>query len=350
VPPKISFQIIDLESVFLHPQRDFQPRGRKIQVRFDPLTGRTGHLSHFGAIKPPELDLERYLDPEVKGFCPFCSEQRNGATPKFTKDILPEGRMSRGEALLVPNLYPYDIYSSVVIMIDDHMVPLHQFDYRRLYDSFSVGVEFLKKVKWIDPSLSYHVMAWNYMPPSGGGLVHPHQQYFASAYPGNQFTDELKSAELFFKKNKTDYWTELVSEEQNKGERYIGRLGNSEWLTSFVPLGVLGEIMAVFPGVYCIDSFNDQQIYELVEGILKIFLYYIEAGIYSFNASLFFGPAGQDFFPAHFRIVPRTFLNVRDYAPDLNFFQAVLAEPVSVVLPEDLCREVKPYFHHWDVK
>jgi UDPglucose--hexose-1-phosphate uridylyltransferase len=42
--------------------------------------------------------------------------------------------------------------------------------------------------------------------------------------------------------------------------------------------------------------------------------------------------------------VPRTFLNVRDFAPDFNFFQAVLAEPVCIVLPEDLCRSVRPYF------
>jgi len=246
--------------------------------------------------------------------------------------------------LLIPNLYPYDIHSAVVIMTDDHLVPLPQLERQRLFDSFSVGIEFLRKVKSLDPALPYHIMAWNYMPPSGGGLVHPHQQYFASAYPGNQFTAELKSAELFYQKNKTDYWTELVAEEQNRGERYIGRLGNSEWLTSFVPFGVLGEIMAVFPGVCCVDDFQAREIQELVEGLLNVFRYYGEAGIYSFNASLFFGPGGQNFFPAHFRIVPRTFLNVRDYAPDLNFFQAMLLEPVSVVYPEDLCREVKPYF------
>jgi hypothetical protein len=35
---------------------------------------------------------------------------------------------------------------------------------------------------------------------------------------------------------------------------------------------------------------------------------------------------------------------MRDYAPDLNFFQALLVEPVSVVLPEDLCTQIKPFF------
>lgn len=100
----------------------------------------------------------------------------------------------------------------------------------------------------------------------------------------------------------------------------------------------------MFPDVFCIDDFTDTNIYDLVTGLLKIFLYFKDNGIYSFNASLFFGSEGQRFFPAHFRIVPRTFLNTRDYAPDLNFFQAVLQEPVSIVMPEDLCKAVKAYF------
>jgi hypothetical protein len=45
-----------------------------------------------------------------------------------------------------------------------------------------------------------------------------------------------------------------------------------------------------------------------------------------------------------FRIIPRTFLNSRDFAPDLNFFRALLAELVSVILPEQLCTDVTPYF------
>ena len=341
---KIHFQIIESASTFLDPRRQFEPVTENFQVRFDPLTGRTGHFSHFGAIKPQKLDLEKYADPQIKGFCPFCREKKSGATPKFPPNVLPEGRLAKGEALLVPNLFPYDIYSAVAIMTDDHVVPLDRFSEQRLSDSFSVGIEFLQRVKSLDPSQPYHLMAWNYMPPSGGGLVHPHQQYFATAYPGNQFTDEFKAAESFYGKYHTDYWSELVREEQKINRRYIGQTGSSHWLASFVSLGVLGEIMGVFPNVFCIEDFTEKNITDLISGIQKVFSYYLDNGIYSFNASLFCGPAGQSFFPAHFRIVPRTFLNTRDWAPDLNFFQAVLQEPVSVVMPEDLCGEISKYF------
>jgi UDPglucose--hexose-1-phosphate uridylyltransferase len=340
----IGFEKFDIENTFLDPRRNFQPTVVKSEVRIDPLTGRTGHFAHFGAVKPQQLDLEKYLEPQGKGFCPFCSTRREALTPKFPGDVIPEGRLARGEALLVPNLHPYDVYSSVCIMTHGHVVPLAQFSYDQLFDSFNLGLDFLKRVKDVDPSLPYHIMGWNYMPPSGGGLVHPHQQYFATGNPGNRFTDELKASEQFYESCQRDYWSELVSIEQKNDKRYIGQLGDSHWMTSYVSLGMLGEILCVFPGVYSIDDFTTANVRELVDGLQKVFSYFGKAGIYSFNASLLFGSVGQRFFSVHFRIVPRTFLNIRDYAPDMNFFQVVLEEPISVVWPEDVCREVKSFF------
>lgn len=341
---KIKLEKVCLTSTFLDPRRNFQPTTVEFQIRRDPLTGRTGHFSHFGAIKTQKLDWEKYTDPQVKGFCPFCREYRDKATPKFREGVLPEGRLARGEALLVPNLYPYDVYSAVVIMTEDHVVPLDQFSRERLVNAFNVGIDFLRRVKSLDPSLPYHIMAWNYMPPSGGGLVHPHQQYFATNYPGNRFMDELRAAEEFYTRYQNDYWSELVAEEQKRGERYIGQTGRVHWLTSFVSLGILGEIVGVFLDVFNVGDFAPDHLEDLVVGLMNIFSYFNDNGICSFNATLFFGPKGQRFFPAHFRIIPRTFLNLRDYAPDMSFFQTLLQEPVSVVLPEELCAEVRRYF------
>jgi UDPglucose--hexose-1-phosphate uridylyltransferase len=213
-----------------------------------------------------------------------------------------------------------------------------------LTDALSLGIQFLKKVKVADPSLPYHLMTWNYMPPSGGGLVHPHQQYFASDCPGNQFADELRASEEFYRINETSYWPELIREEIRLGARYIGPVGNSVWLSSFVSFGIFGEIMCIFPDIFSISDFTEAHVHDLVSGLFRIFRYYKDTDIYSFNASLFCGPEGQAYFPCHFRIAARTFLNLRDYAPDLNFFQILMAEPVSVVLPETLCEDLKKYF------
>jgi len=341
---KIRFVSHESGSTFLDPRKGFQPSTIRFEVRIDPLTGRTGHFSHFGAITPPKLPIDTYFTPEVKGFCPFCLENREDRTPRFPDNAPVQGRPARNEAVLIPNLYPYDIYNGVVIMTDDHVVPLERLDAGRLGDAFTLGIDFLGRIKERDSSLPYHVMTWNYMPPSGGGLVHPHQQYFASKYPGNHYTDELEASSRFFEAGGVNYWDEFVSVEREGGERFIGQAGNSLWFSSFISLGLLGDILCVFPGVHSVEDFTGAHLDSLVEGLGRVFKYYMQAGIYSFNASLYFGPAGQRFFSSHFRIVPRTFLNTRDYASDLNFFQAVLGEPVSVVMPETLCRNVREFF------
>lgn len=340
----VSFVIHTSESTFRHPRKGFEPHAERFEVRVDPLTGRTGHFSHFGAIKPQKLNLAAYDAPEVKGFCPFCLENRDRVTPKFSEDIVPEGRLVRNEAVLIPNLFPYDIHSGVLIMTDAHVVPLQGLTEERLLDALRIGTEFLKRVKKISPELPYHIMTWNYMPPSGGGLVHPHQQYFATPNPGNQFMDELKASYAFHGANGSHYWSELIEAEQEEGQRFIGQIGTSHWISSFVSFGVLGEIMGIFPNVFTIDQFTEDCARDLAKGLLNIFQYYAATDVYSFNASLFFGPEGQQAFACHFRIAARTFLNMRDFAPDLNFFQALLGEPVSVVMPEALCAAAKEYF------
>jgi UDPglucose--hexose-1-phosphate uridylyltransferase len=344
VQAKITFEISESESTFLDPRRKYEQTTEKFQVRIDPLTGRTGHFSHIGAMKAQKLDLEFYAQPALKGFCPFCLENREKTTPKFTEEVFPEGRLSRGEALLTPNLFPYDVYSGIMIMTDEHVVPMSDFHEKRLSDAFSLGLEFLKKIRTVDPSLPYHLMTWNYMPPSGGGLVHPHQQYFATKHPGNQFTDELRASEAYYGAYGANFWQRLIEEEACIGERYIGRTGAAHWLASFVSFGFNGDILCIFPDVFSIDDFTGNHIDCLVSGLRNVFRYYESAGIYSFNAALFFGPKDQESFSCHFRIVPRTFLNIRDFAPDMSFFQAILAEPVCVKLPEELCREAKHFF------
>ncbi len=142
---KIDFQIITSESVFLDPRKDYEPTSMEFQVRIDPLTGRTGHFSHFGAAKPQKLDLESYTKPEIKGFCPFCLKNREKTTPKFTKDIFAEGRSSRGEATLIPNLFPYDVHSSVLIMTDDHVVPIGVLPGKGFSTLFPLALIFLKR-------------------------------------------------------------------------------------------------------------------------------------------------------------------------------------------------------------
>jgi galactose-1-phosphate uridylyltransferase len=224
------------------------------------------------------------------------------------------------------------------------VVSLSELTEARLTDSFMVGIEFLQRARTFGDSPPYPLITWNYMPPSGGGLVHPHQQCFATSYPGNQYMDELRASERFYETHHANFWAALVEEEARIGERYLGRLGSCHWLTPFMSLGVLGDILCIFPDALSIDDFREAQVRELVNGLRSVFSYYQASGICSFNAALFFGPAEQNYFSTHFRIIPRTFLNMRDFAPDPNFLQMLMGEAVSVVMPEDVCRDARTYF------
>ncbi len=132
-------------------------------------------------------------------------------------------------------------------------------------------------------------------PLRGVTLVHPHQLYGATEHPGNLFMDEFRASEEFFKKFEENYWQGLILEENERAERYIGGIGDSHWLVSFTSQGVLGEVMGIFPAVYDIGDFSDNNIADLVAGLRKIFRYFVKSGIGSFNAALFFGSPGQEF-------------------------------------------------------
>ncbi|HEX2964968.1 MAG TPA: hypothetical protein VHO84_04255 [Syntrophorhabdaceae bacterium] len=341
---KIEFIVHESESTFLDPRKNYAPTTEKFQVRIDPLTGRTGHFSHFGAIRDAKIDYESYNHPEKKGFCPFCTENRYRATPKFPAHIFSGDRPKRGEAMLIPNLFPYDVYSGVMVMTDEHVVRLSGFNRKRLTDAFTLGLAFFRNLQRVSPDIPYYLMTWNYMPPSGGGLVHPHQQHFATNHPGNQFTDEIRASEKYFEANQASFWREYINDEISIGQRYIACIGTSHWLSSFVSFGFAGDVCCVFDDAFSLGDLNDNHIDNLVSGLLNVFRYYESAGVFSFNAAFFIGPSGQEFFPCHLRITPRTFLNTRDFASDTNFFQTLLSEPISVLLPETLCSEVKRFF------
>ena len=105
--------------------------------------------------------------------------------------------------------------------------------------------------------------------------------------------------------------------------------------------------MCVFSDVFSIDDFAETHAQDLVSGLLRVFSSYRASDMYSFNTALFFGPPEQNYFSTHFRIIPRTFLNMRDFAPDPNFYQMLLGEPVSVVMPEDVVKRQNNTFVDW---
>jgi UDPglucose--hexose-1-phosphate uridylyltransferase len=341
----IEFRSKVVTNTIMDPREDFSRKEIETEIRYDPLTGESSRLAHFGMINLQKDDFSSWDSPENRSRCPFCPPNIERVTPRFPPEILPGGRLHRGETTLLPNISPYDQFSALAVISHDHVMPLDKLSHRLLKDAFSSGLEFFRIIAKKKTGLPYHIIIWNYMPPSGGGLVHPHLQVIISDSPGNLYRKTLEQSKSYYLKHQQSYWEQLCSTEKKQGERFIGELKRSCWLASFAPLGVLGEFLGIFPEVHTIFDVDETVIDELVNGLRRLFRYFLSVNIYSFNMGLFFAPEGtEEYFPLHARIIPRTFLNLVQRPPDVNALQMVLQEPFAVVRPEKQCTELKLFW------
>ncbi|MBS4032171.1 MAG: hypothetical protein KGZ63_12235 [Clostridiales bacterium] len=339
----VVFRRENISATLLDPRSGFSPVKHEMEFRYDPLTGRSTRLAHYGAIKPQPLNYNDY-DGENKGFCPFCPDKIDSVTSLFSTDLIPEGRLRQGEAALIANIAPYDAYSGLIVMAKKHVLSIADLTVERLHDALSLGIEFLRRIKRYDRQIPYYFMGWNYMPPSGGGLVHAHLQLFGSKDPGNVYMDYLHGTDRYNQENGGSFWQDYLTEEQRLDERYLGQTGDIHWLVPFAPLGVNGDVLAVAPNVSTAESITPEIVASLVGGIRSLFDYYQEKNVFSFNASLFFSPEGHPDFPLQMRFSPRTYLNTKIFPPDTNFFHVMMQQPICVIKPEELCREIQPFF------
>ncbi len=316
-----------------------------VEFRTDPLTGRTLRLVPFSLdrIIRPDLDALERQSREL--FCPFCPPNVTRITPVFPPDLVPGGAIRIGEAYGFPNLGPYDVHGAVVVVSPErHFVRLDAFDEDLVADALMAALTHLRGVARADPAARYRFIAWNYMPESGGSLVHPHLQSNAGYYPTNIQREVLEASDRYHAAHGSSYWGDLLAREKQLGERYIGRLGDVEWLTAFAPLGRLSDIMAVFPERASLLDLTEQDLRDLAAGLLKVFAWLDAHNLVSFNLATCSGfDAGR--FWTHVRLTPRGSLL---YSPvptsDQFYYQVLQQENVCILPPETATAGLRPSF------
>jgi hypothetical protein len=135
---RIEFEVSHQACRFLDPTRGFEPVEKITEIRRDPLTGHTSHILDMG-FEPERPDVERMVAQARSAFNPFAPDKREEVTPRFLEDVegIPGGRLSVGEALVVPNLFPYDRYSAVTVLSNADFIPLDGFSEDLLVDAFT---------------------------------------------------------------------------------------------------------------------------------------------------------------------------------------------------------------------
>lgn len=340
----ITLKRVEKSSRFLDPRENFQEACITSETRFDPLTGQAGLIAHFGMVRLQKPDLQPLIEASLARPCPFCPELVEKVTPKFPPDLVPEGRLRRGQTIIFPNLAPYDEHSAVAVATADHFVALTSFTPHMLSDTFKNCLEYFHHVSRSAGKDFFDLISWNYMPPAGASQVHPHLQLLATLTPWNTLGDEWEASKSYYEQYGSNFWNDLITEEQKQGERYVGTTGNCVWLTSFAPRGLWGDFLAVFSGKASLWDLTEEDIDDFSQGLARVFRYLDDNGIYSFNLGFYPGLPGQHHFWTHVRLVPRFSVQPALHASDVAYIQLLYSEPCSTIWPEEMAHKARPYF------
>lgn len=339
----IEYRITHYKTTFHNPLQNFELTEIPCEIRYDPLTGQAARLISIRKPNLPEHDWTPFVEESRRRFCPFCPDQIEQTTPRFPEELIPGGRFQWGEATVVPNLNPYDQYSVVVVISPRHYLSMPELTPEVISNSFEAGLEFLKRISAKDSQgAKYCSINWNYMPYSGGSLIHPHLQVHAGPQPTSLVALMLTKAAQYYEQNKSVYWADLLASEKDQNERYLGRTGSVSWLAAFAPRALF-DVIAVLPGKVTINDLTREDLANLAEGLNKVITFYQKANVASFNAGLYFAQKEDAGFWVTARLVAR-FTIFPLVGSDYSHLQVLHDEAWAMYLPEQLARDLQPYF------
>jgi len=338
----ITFKKIESKAYFLNPFKGFTLDEIPFEIRYDPLTGETGRLYDLPYEPPERSDLEEIIRRSKEVFCPFCPEALEESTPLFPKDFIPEGRIKEGDATLIPNLIPFDTYAAVSILSSEHYLPLKTLTPERLRDAFSAAQSFIRRVADYDPQVHYFSINWNYMPDSGSSLVHPHLQVNCGYIPTNQQRMQVEGCKRYLTEKETSFWQDFMTSEKQIGERYIGEIGSTFWVLSFVPQTFLPDIWCIFSDHYSLIQLEMAELFPFLQGLSAVLRYFEQQRIPSFNLSVFSVKEG-DYFRVNARICPRLLPRPIGNS-DRAYLQTLHKESYAISPPEAVCPALREVF------
>lgn len=314
---------------------------RKTEVRFDQLTGESSRLVFDPGMTFTPPDYTEMAEQTGGKNCPFCPENILKMTPVFPKEIVEQGRLLHGEAILFPNLFPYSKHNGVVAISSEHDVPLQQFTAEMIRDAFITCQTYIQSVMAKDKSAAYASINWNYLPLSGGSIIHPHMHVVVSESPTNYQAQIEEKGKDFAEKMNKDFFTYLYETEKEDGQRWIGEHGKVGWMHAFAPKSH-NDFLAVFLEAMSITEISEQDWLDFATGLQAVFATLTEQGFASFNLALTF-PRIDTRQPVHARTIPRLTLGGLGTS-DINFFQALHQEPLTYKVPEEVAKLARQHF------
>jgi UDPglucose--hexose-1-phosphate uridylyltransferase len=337
---EIKFERFHLQSDFLSPLNGFEQVSVPTEVRIDPLTKRRSRIITWGLPTKGRFDFTQMAEESSEG-CFFCPKNVLSKTPQYPKEMIPGGRVVIGKAVGFPNLNPAGTYGSVVVLCQEHFLNLDQFTPEIYEEGLSASLEIIQRTEAFDPDTHYWQVSQNFLFPGGSSILHPHLQVVGDPIPTNEMEWLLDASSSYYERNKTLYWSDLIQVEKGLGKRYITQMGKVHWFVSFAPIG-FNEICGIVEGNSSIITLGKDEISALAKGIVSTLNYYGDKDLNSFNFSLY-SISGEASYHLLIRIISRTPIQPY-YLNDWTSFEVLQSELTSNIIPEELCREIRPYF------
>jgi UDPglucose--hexose-1-phosphate uridylyltransferase len=329
---RISLERETFEAEVLDPRRGFAPTRTRVEVRRDPLTGQSARILPPGSFPPPARhDLEG-LAAETRVACPFCTERIDEQTPRLPPEVLPEGRIRAGEAVLFPNLVAYARWSSVSVYSPErHLLPLEELTPRLVADNLVTQREFARAVLARDPSSAWITVNANHLPPAGSSVFHPHLQGSANPLPTTM--QRLLAAVGPYDLDA------YVETERGLAERLVASSAGIDWIASFAPLGP-AEICAFLSGAGSPHELADAQVEDLARGISTVLRVYSGLGFESFNLALYGVPGAETLL---LRLVARAYFGAAERS-DAMWSERLQWEAATDLAPEHVAELARTAF------
>ncbi len=309
------------------------------EIRTDPLTGTTGRVFNFPYQPPKSPNAEDTFKRSEGIFCPFCSENIEDSTPRFPEELIQEGKIRKGSATLVPNILPLDRYVGVAVFSPQHFVRMEELKPEMMRDAFLAVQEFIRRVSGVDPRVDCFSVNWNYMPPAGSSLVHPHLQVLCGERPTNHMRRQLEGANRYYRENGREFWDDFIREEKERASRYLGEIGPTFWTVGYVPMSHIPDVWCILPEQKSLVGVGEEALNSFLVGLSTVLTYYRTLNLFSFNVSIF-SFRFEEHFRVNGRILPRFALREIGNS-DYTFLQAVHKENASLYAPESVCRQIR---------
>jgi galactose-1-phosphate uridylyltransferase len=332
-----------VDARFLSPGNGFKEDVQTIEYRRDTLMDMWCRVNVKRATRAKQARQEEPLDELIelsKHNCSFCPENIEKATPKFLPDISEEGRIKLGESTVFPNLYPFAKYHAMATLSEKHYLRIEDFTKVQIENTVNASIEYFKRIESL--GAKYFSLNWNHLPPSGASIIHPHLQLIGDEVPTHMTGTYLEASKKYHKEKGENYWLRLIKDEEKLTERFIGKIGQAVWISSFAPLGN-NEISMVFEGCSSILDLTEEDVSDISDGLLRIFKGYSSMGKTSFNFAMYSGLRDMEEFFLNAKIITRP--NAQKYfTADTGFMEALHKERIVETLPESLAADLRRLF------